>query len=220
MRKLHRFVIAAAVTTALAPIALPSTAMAQGAVSQTGLYAGLGAGLDSMPDRSLDINGFHVTSKWKSGWGVLAAVGYKWDFGLRTEIEYSYREAHVRAFNTNPWSGTQWDNSLFANALYDFNLGAGFMPFIGGGIGGAHISWGDNFRAASPVIYDASGNKFGWQGIIGLGYAISPRFTVTLDGRIKGSSGYSFHGSAPGTLIKNFDYITHSLFLGFRYALD
>src|SRR6201984_811954 len=64
----------------------PGPANAQSAL---GPYLALGLGYDQMPDRNLVINGNARSSQWKPGWGALAAVGYKWYFGLRTEAEYS-----------------------------------------------------------------------------------------------------------------------------------
>src|SRR5579872_325767 len=98
----------------------PGSAHAQSAL---GPYLALGAGFDEMPDRNLAINGHTVSSQWKPGWGMLAAIGYKWYFGLRTEAEYSGRVSWVKDFNqTAPWAGAQWDNSVMINALYDFEL--------------------------------------------------------------------------------------------------
>jgi len=87
------------ILVALAPLA-PGAAQAQSAL---GPYLSLGLGYDQLPDRNLLINGRAVSSQWKPGWGALAAVGYKWFFGLRTEAEYSGRVSWVKAFNqTNP----------------------------------------------------------------------------------------------------------------------
>src|SRR5438067_13286427 len=103
--------------TALTPI--PAAAQAV-----LGPYLALGGGFDQMPDRDLvstSANGSNtVSSQWKNGWGVFAAIGYKTYFGLRTEAEFSGRVSWIRTFNNvNPWAGTQWDNSLMLNALYD-----------------------------------------------------------------------------------------------------
>ena len=191
-----------------------------------GFYAGAGAGIDFMPDRDLEIDGavggrtfsFPATSKWKTGWAVVFNAGYEWDFGLRTEVEYSFREQKISAFGTNPWSGTQWDNSLMVNALYDIPIGMPFSPYVGFGIGGAHISWGDNFRpTGTSIIYDGSGVKFAWQGIAGLDYAVTPRLTLDLNFRIKGSNGYSFP-TTMGIEARNFDYLTRTILVGFRYS--
>ena len=211
---------------AVALILAPAVGFACSADAATGFYAGAGFGLDLMPDRGLEIDAtvgnqrfsLPTTSKWKTGWGVLFTAGYEWDFGLRTEFEYSFREQDVKSFDSTPWTGTQWDNSLMANALYDIDTGTALTPYIGGGIGGAHISWGDNFRpTGTSIIYDGSGVKFAWQGIAGAGYAITPRMTLTLDFRIKGSSGYTFP-STSGVVANNFDYMTRTIVLGFRYG--
>jgi len=213
---LRRFLVIAAITFA------PAAA----AQSVGGFYAGAAAGVDFMPDRGLSIDAtvgtqkfsFPTTSKWKTGWGVTFSAGYAWDLGLRTELEYSFREQKIATFDQNPWSGTQWDNSLMANVIYDIPTGIALQPYIGAGIGGAHVSWGDNFRpTGTSIIYDGSGVKFAWQAIVGAEYAVTPRLTATLDFRVKGSDGYSFP-STSGVSADKFDYLTRTVLLGFRYA--
>ena len=218
MLRIHSVVVFA-IFTGLAALA-PMSAAAQ---SQLGPYLALGAAYDQMPDRNLVINGHAVNSQWKSGWGMLGAVGYKWFFGLRTEAEYSARVSWVRTFNhANPWTGTQWDNSLMFNALYDFEFGSRLTPFIGGGIGGTQIQWGNNFRAPTgptPTIYDAESIRFGWQGIAGVTFAVTPAVALALDYRIKGATGdFGFPGSVAGKYINQFNYETRSIFLSLRYA--
>ncbi len=188
-------------------------------VPVAGPYLAAGAGPDFKPDIGLSIEQSHATSTWKSGYGLFLAAGYKWDFGFRVEGEYSYREAHVRSFNTNPWLGAHWDNSAMLNVLYDVPTGTDFIPYIGVGAGGSHISWGDGFRATGvPVIYDGSGIKFAYQAIVGVAYAITPKLDLTLDYRYKGAEAYTFRGSAPGTVIAAFNDRTQSIFLGLRYS--
>src|SRR5689334_10260301 len=67
----------------------PGSAAAQ---SLHGPYVAAGLGYDSMPDRDLNINGFQVSSQWKSGPAIFAALGYRWSPNLRFEIEGSGRE--------------------------------------------------------------------------------------------------------------------------------
>lgn len=219
MNRIHNFV--GLLTVASVTVFAPSSACAQSAL---GPYLALGLGLDQMPDRNLVINGHFVSSQWKPGWGALAAVGYKWYFGLRTEAEYSGRVSWVRTFNqAAPWVGTQWDNSVMFNALYDFELGLPITPYIGGGLGGTQIQWGNNFRVpgqATPTIYDAESIRLGWQGIAGLSYAVTPQIALALDGRLKGSAGdFNFPGSVAGKSINQFNYLTHSVFLTVRYSI-
>jgi OOP family OmpA-OmpF porin len=219
----NRQILALTAMIALTPL------FANAAAGQTlaGPYIGLAAGSDMPSDSDLDIDvnlgSFHstnhVTSKWANGWGISAVGGYKWDFGLRTEAEFSFRSQGIKAFNTSPWNGTQWDNSLMVNALYDIPTGTRFTPYIGGGIGGTHLEWLNNFRpAGTSVIYDAGDLQFGWQGIVGLAYAVTPQIEATLDFRIKGATGFRFPANVAGIVARNFDYQTQSLFLGVRYA--
>lgn len=201
-------------------VAAPAPLAAQSAL---GPYLALGGGLDDMAERNLNINGHEVSSQWKEGWGAFAAVGYKWYFGLRTEAEFSGRVSWVKDFNhTAPWAGTQWDDSLMFNALYDFEFDSPVAPYVGAGLGGTQVQWGNNFRVptqATPTIYDAESIRLGWQTIAGLSYAVTPQIALTVDGRIKGSVGdFNFPGSVAGKSINQFNDLTRSVFLGVRYS--
>ncbi len=217
---MHRSKMAAGLLAAAA-LLVPGAASAQSAL---GPYLFAGLGYDEMPDRNLVINGAARSSQWKPGYGLLAGVGYKWFFGLRTEGEYSGRVSWVRTFNgTAPWAGTAWDNSVMMNALYDFEFDSPVTPFVGGGLGLNQIQWGNNFRASTqappPTVYDGESIRPGWQGIAGLSYAVTPQIAVAVDGRIKGSFGhFNFIGSAPGKSINQFDYETRSVFVSVRYS--
>jgi len=209
--------LAAAGLAALAP----GSAAAQ---SLHGPYVAAGLGYDSMPDRDLTISGFQVSSQWKSGPAVFAALGYRWSPNLRFEIEGSGREAKVKAFNeVNPWAGKQWDNSVLFNVLYDVNIkGWPVTPYVGAGLGATWIIWGDNFRATRqnpPTIYDADSWRGGWQGIVGLSYAVSPKIALAVDYRYHGSFGdYKFPGSVAGKEINQFNQQTQTVFVSARYS--
>jgi opacity protein-like surface antigen len=189
------------------------------------LYLAVGVGYDAMPDRNLNYTGFAVSSQWTSGWGALLAAGYRGPYGLRSEIEFSQRASRLRSFdNTIRWTGTQWDDSLMVNVLYDFRFGWPVVPYIGAGIGGTNISWGDNFRNPNPQfpsIYDHETSHLGWQGIVGASYDVTQKMELALDFRVKGASApYSFPGSQAGTFVNDFHYLTHSVFLTFRYGFN
>jgi OOP family OmpA-OmpF porin len=212
----------------IAGMALAATsALAQGdaaAALKSGFYIAAGAGGDWVDRSPLTLFGNSVDSRWAPGWGGFAALGYRFPIGLRLELEASGRDDQNHAFNQNPWYGTQWDTSGMANLLYDIATGTHFVPYLGGGIGLSHISWGNNFRAnlaALPYVYDDSGSEFAWQAIAGVAFQVTSSLALTVDGRYKGSSGYSFRASGPAAAdITNFDYKTRSLFFGVRYAFD
>lgn len=198
----------------------PGSAAAQ---SLHGPYVAVGGGYDSMPDRDLSISGHMVSSQWKSGEGAFATLGYRWTPALRTEVEASGREAKVTTFNgVNPWAGKQWDNSVMVNVLYDIDLGGPITPYLGAGLGASWLIWGDNFRATAqqpPTVYDSDSWRGAWQGILGVSYAVSPRLSLALDGRLKGSFGdYKFPGSVPGREINQFNDRTRSVFASVRYS--
>lgn len=198
----------------------PSEATAQ---SGRGPYVAVGLAYDKMPDRDLLISGRAVNSQWKPGWGALAALGYRWSPSLRTELEGSERMAKVTTFNdVAPWAGKQWDNSIMVNALYDVNLGGPVTPYLGVGVGATELSWGANFRVptqATPTVYDGEDTRVGWQGIAGVSYAVTPRISLALDGRLKGAfGGFKFPGSVAGREISHFSYRTMSVFGTVRYS--
>jgi OmpA-OmpF porin, OOP family len=218
MSKLHK-----SLSVMVAAFAGSSAIAAEPPTAPPPVYVAVGAGYDDMPDRNLNYTGFAVNSQWVSGWGALLALGYRGPYGLRGEIEFTQRESRLKDFdNSIPWTGTQWDNSLMVNALYDFHFGWPLVPYIGAGIGGTHISWGDNFRnPKEPSIYDYETSHLGWQGIVGASYDFTQNMELALDFRVKGAAAsYSFPGSEAGTYINNFHYFTHSVFLTFRYGLN
>jgi opacity protein-like surface antigen len=200
----------------------PTSSSATGE-SVLGPYFAFGLAYDKMPDRNLLIFGRKVDSQWKTGWGALAAIGYRWSPNFRTELEGSERMAKVTTFNdVAPWAGKQWDNSVMLNGLYDVDLGGPVTPYVGVGLGLTELSWGSNFRVptqALPIVYDSEDTRVGWQLIAGASYAVTPRVSLALDGRLKGAfGGFDFPGSVPGRDITNFKYRTVSVFASVRYA--
>jgi len=191
---------------------------------KTGPYLAAGFGGDWIDTSSITFFNSRVDTHWAGGFGGFAAIGYRFDYGFRAELEGSGRQDMIHKFGVNPWFGTQWDTSAMANLLYDIATGTRFTPYVGGGIGLSHLSWGNNFRAnlnQLPYTYDDSDSKFAWQAITGVAFYATPALAVTLDARLKGSRGYNFPSTGPAfTNISNFDYQTRSLFLGLRYSFD
>jgi len=206
-----------------AAAALSGLAPSRAVAEPLGPYIALGAGYDDMPDRNLTISGRRVSSQWKSGYGGLAALGYRWTPNLRTELEASGRVAKVTTFNgAAPWAGKQFDNSIMINGFYDLELGGPITPYVGLGLGMTQLIWGDNFRVptqATPIVYDGDHVELGWQAIVGASYAVTLKVSLALDYRIKGGFGdYKFPGSVAGRNIDHFNYKTRSIFGSVRYS--
>lgn len=155
-------------------------------------------------------------------------VGYRLAQGLRLEGELSYRESDFDQFTvrepgslaallppglrqdptaldglkgTYPMDGELSAISLMVNLHYDFDLGHGWKPYVGGGIGLSRIS----MKAASVgrQTTDDDDTVFGYQVGAGLGYEFGGSddrpVIVTLDFRHFATADPTFRGSVTGT---------------------
>ena len=179
----------------------------------SGLYVGAGAGFDYLTDTSVkNITfgnggfgsqqtgpGLHQQSR--GGFTGNIAVGYGLGNGLRFEVEGNYMRNHValKAGNgqnpgfVNGGGNIQSYGPMF-NALFDFDIGAGFMyPYVGVGVGYEGTSM-DNGRvyginpANTPNlnIYRGSHGSFAAQAILGAAFPIAsvPGLSITTDARL------------------------------------
>ncbi len=130
-----------------------------------------------------------------SGHGV-QTLGVNQDGGLGARLHV----ASLSGVSSNPtgnvhiWSG-------MANAYWDFRTGTPFVPYIGIGVGVAHVSL-DNFGVRGTVIANSSDNVFAYQPMVGVRYHITDalaigaeyRYFATVDPTFKDTSGVKFHG--------------------------
>jgi outer membrane protein OmpA-like peptidoglycan-associated protein len=130
-----------------------------------------------------------------SGHGV-QTLGVNQDGGLGARLHV----ASLSGVSSNPtgdvhiWSG-------MANAYWDFRTGTPFVPYIGIGVGVAHVSV-DNFGVRGTVIANSSDNVFAYQPMVGVRYHITDavaigaeyRYFATVDPTLKDASGVKFHG--------------------------
>ena len=221
MKILRTSVLAAVTAAALSTASFAAETMSTGtAMSPSeGAYVAVGGGINFIDPRQLSINGNSVKAKFKDGFALSGAGGYKWEQGFRSELEISYRENKVKNFRSNalPWTGTQRDTSAMANLLFDINTGSNWTPYVGGGIGISWLNW-DQFKGPGPTVYDGTSSKFAWQGIVGVAVNVAHNLDLTLDARYKGSNGNAYAGNAAGALINNYNARATSVMVGFRYA--
>ena len=136
---------------------------------------------------------------------------------------------------------------LMANAYVDLGTYKGFTPYVGAGIGGAHVSWGDltNDQTCSSVTtgtvaacdgndFDHGGQeqwRFAWALHAGASYDINCKlkadigYTYTsIEGGEMFGTGFNVNGTSPATGEggNGFDdhIDIHSGHVGLRYALD
>jgi len=176
---------------------LPAAARAQ-------FYIGAEGGWTSLPDQTDTI--LNLTSvKARFDGGFNAGVRGGWEWGpWRFEEEYSYRRNGARDLvGTNfilQWSsGNRHTNSIMTNVLYDFTLGYPITPHIGFWVGAVDVFDGLKVPGIGQLFNNSSW-QFGYQGIAGIRYNLSPTFTLDLDYRYFATTQPTF--SVPNTNLR------------------
>lgn len=235
--KLKTTLMAAAATLAVAP----------SAHAYEGLYGAIGAGLSYFGyenDVSTDgasgnapIN-FDSDADYDNGIGVYTALGYAYASGLRTELEFAYRNADIDQIDpdgpgfsgipSGSISGDTTAYSIMANALYDFKgiTGDRLTPYIGAGIGVAIVDHeiSGNFTGASQptqplsISYGGTRARPAFQGIAGVAVALAEDLSLDLSYRYFTSLKPDVAGQVNGTPTNiSVENESHSLFAGLRW---
>jgi opacity protein-like surface antigen len=203
----------------------------------SGLYlaADLGMVLSSTSDfKSAIARG---QTDFDSGLGYSAAVGLGWG-GLRMEGEASWRRSDLDAIEYDQFSvdgrtlpstvvdaindnikvkGTRSTLDLMANAWYDLDVGAGFMPYFGGGLGVQYVRYDidlplDPLRipglpsGAANVLSGLGGDDGDWvlayQVGAGVGYRVMESLVVHVGYRYMGAGDPKLNW-IPGSAVKS-----------------
>lgn len=185
-------------TSLLAGAAAVAFAGAALASTPSGTYVGLAAGANWLEDYD-----FLQSYEADTGYYVGGVVGYKFDSGLRTEFEVSFRENSYDYIR-----GIEVDHralSGMVNVLYDFSVGEGLSLALGGGAGASRISW-----VSSLPSVDGRDVVFAYQGIA--------EFEAMVDDNVGVVVGYNYfvadNWDAAGG---KDDYVAHTVKLGVKY---
>ena len=212
--KLKTTLLAAAATMAIAPAAN----------AYEGLYGAIGAGLSYMKnerDVSNDGTGgggvftFDSNADYNNGVGVYTALGYAFEGGWRSELEFSYRNNDIDQIDPDGLGFSGWPEgtisgdttsiAIMLNVIRDFDLGGKVTPYIGGGVGFADVDH-DIVGSVSPgapttpmtIAYGPNKRLFAYQGIAGLGYALADDLTLDLSYRFFGTEKENVAGTLNG----------------------
>lgn len=185
MNHLRVWTFAAFLAAALAPAASTAqTGENHPYFSVSGLHV-----VPSDSDQSTTLAGFDVSSdlEWESGHGVLLAVGYGAEVGLRGEIELGWRKAGFdkqknawftsRVLNVDlegkyPYEGDMTTLSLMGNGIFTTEAGS-LRPYLGLGLGLARHRW-----SQAGATYDLGGSNLSFGG--GSGGSVPSGLVVTI----------------------------------------
>ena len=185
-------------------------------VQGTGFYLTIGAGASwpsnvNVRTRNFDPN---ENGDLQFGGGFSGDAGIGYDFGaIRTELTYGYTRASINnvQFDNEDLdaSGIVNKNDVMASVYLDVPFGA-WVPYIGGGIGYTNLSTpglkfeGDRFGSANQGL-------FGWQGKVGVAYALNWNSDIYVEGTYSGAEGFS------SSNVRYDSYNDFGAKLGFRY---
>ncbi|MEA5501693.1 outer membrane beta-barrel protein [Halotia wernerae UHCC 0503] len=216
-----------ALLTAATVIALAAPAAAQ---STTGFYIGGGAGANWLQEQGGSTSPAiaNTNSEYKVGYGLFGALGYGYSNGWRTELEANWRDNKIDDVSRNAVrqttpGGNTSTFGLFGNALYDFNLGSPFVPYLGLGLGWVRSN--AELKGGGLTIADDHDDLAGYQLIAGVAYPLASQLKVTLDYRFLStfskpeySTTAAYRAANAGQNSVTLDRpMNHSIMLGLRY---
>jgi outer membrane protein OmpA-like peptidoglycan-associated protein len=185
--------------------------------------------MDSVTPTGLSTSSSSVS--FKDGYLVTGAAGWGFGNGLRTELEIGWHDNSAKQpfvqdstpgtfiFGAN---GRATQETLFGNLLYDFDTGTPWTPHIGFGIGidSARV---DNINVpagANPI--NTHDTVFGYQGIVGVEYAVAPGFHLGLEYRYIGTSDLKIlvpgNIATSGNTQSSYSLATNNILATLRYS--
>lgn len=197
-----------------------------GGAAAAELYLSAGAGIADATNSRFDDTAVNVDFDVGMPVGVvalgLAPVGRRHGWRFEVEGGYRYNDAEVVFFDDGrPDLAVDADSrlqatTLGANAVYEFDLGRGFRPFVGGGLGLAWVDYEINQYITEVRILEDDATALAYQLIAGLSMSLAPRWDLSLDYRFWQAPDIELEdvGGEPFDT----DHSIHSAMLSLRYG--
>lgn len=180
-----------------------------------GIYLELGGGAVSLMDSDISGSGIDTDADFDAGYGVRAALGHAYGGGWRAEVELGYRANEVDTVDSSSGSGDANALSGMINGYKDFDLGNGWMPYIGLGAGVVRVE-ADGYSPVSTSSIDDEDTVFGYQGIAGVAWSLSDSLALTADYRYLATDDLALT-TAGGSNV-DAEYRSHSVMVGLRFS--
>lgn len=198
---------------------LPSAAFAGN------VYFGVSGGTTMTSEQEFDIDdGTQEDFELDLGYNVGAQLGY--DFGdYRAAFEYAYRESEFDNVESNALPGIEIDfsdgslniHSFMAAAYYDFHNKSNLTPYIGMGLGVAHISI-DELQILGITTVDDSETVFAYKFEAGAGYKVATNISLTAAYEYFATAEAEFENEGVPPLGADATINNHNFKFGMRYA--
>ncbi len=190
---------------------------------RSGLYGRLSASFTILFDGDLDREeGGTLTpgdAEYDTGVGYSGSLGYRWDNGFALELEGIYRRNELDSLEVNGVNiadeGDFASLTVYLNALYHFETGNRWRPYVGLGLGWVEEIDVDIDDGGAELGYDDSG--FGYQAMVGVEYESDFGVGYFVEGRLFGATGFDLE-SEDGTGVEyDGNYLGLGLTLGLTY---
>lgn len=167
------------------------------AVDMEGFYVGATGAADFLTNDRGHRRGYgrgRDRQRYDTGFFGAIDLGYRWCSGLHLEAEVAYRYDRQRRNHRN-YSDYGFRNrrghrdvwAAMVNVLYDINMCWCVEPYVGFGLGYAHVRNNRHNRFFGSYSYSGRRNKddnnFAWQVIAGIAYPIYCNIDVAIEYR-------------------------------------
>lgn len=213
------FATTSRMAAAVLALAVAGDAQAQAVGDGIGyLKAFGGMTLPSNDNEDLRSNGDRVgrvNLDYKGGYTLGLAAGWSATRNIGLEFEYAHRgfdyggRVRIDDGDKTKLDGKSKVNTIMVNIIYNyagFGMNMNVQPYVGGGLGAAQID----------ISGDTSDWVFAYQAMVGLGYAVSPNWSIYGEGRWLGANDakiWPSKGLATDLSLGTFDVL-----IGARYS--
>lgn len=199
----------------IAAVGLVTVSYGSAGAATKGPFVGIMGGANFAGDE--DVSGLTINRSvdTDTGWAAVPSIGYRYNNGLRTELELGYRKNDVDSISgVSNGSGEIKTKSAMLNLLYDVNTNGRISPYIGGGVGIANVKY-DNVNPIGIGGITDKDDVFAYQGMAGLSYAMNDAIELAAEYRYFATRDPDLRTSA-GVAIES-EYKTHAALLGLRW---
>ena len=180
-------------------------------------YLGGGLGLNFAADADITGTGIDTSVEFDPGPVAVIAAGYSFDNGFRSELELAGRWNDAETVGGASGSGDTTAFSGMLNILYDVDIdNGGFTPYVGAGLGAAHIEDSGISSVNGSSISDDD-TVLAYQAMAGISYDLNQMWALTADYRYFSTGDVSL--TTASSVAVDQEYANHSVLIGLRLDL-